>query len=114
MKNATRRTELREGGEECLILKAAAFPFRHTDEQTGGQTEGETHRRQRVGRKQGFSPCRWRRLHGRRPRLGSCQLAMRAPPMREFRQVVVLSSSPLLTQSVNPPLYRLSKRFFSS
>ena len=47
MKNATRRTELRENGreggeegEECLILKAAAFPFRHTDEQTGGQTEG--------------------------------------------------------------------------
>ena len=40
MKNATRRTELRERGEECLILKAAAFPFRHTDEQTGGQTEG--------------------------------------------------------------------------
>ena len=107
MKNATRRTELREGGEECLILKAAAFPFRHTDEQTGGQTESGSQAR--------FLPMSLAPpLHGRRPRLGSCQLAMRAPPMREFRQVVVLSSSPLLTQSVNPPLYRLSKRFFFS
>ena len=45
-----------------------------------------------------FSPCRrWRRRR-RRCRLRSCQLAMRAPPKREFRQVLV----PLYV-SISPP-----------